>query len=103
MKLTDSQLIVLSAASQRDDLSVVPSPKTMKGAAAEKVIKSLLTKKLIAEKPGVAAGQEWRSGEDGTRVGLVITPAGLQAVGFDPEASEPSSEAAAASATPARS
>jgi hypothetical protein len=89
MKLTDSQLIVLSTASQREDLSVLPLPGTMKGAAADKITKSLLAKKLIAEKPGAAAGREWRTGRDGTRLGLVITPAGLKAVGLEPAVEKP--------------
>lgn len=98
MKLTDSQLIVLTTASQRDDLSIMPLPKTMKGAAAEKVIKSLLAKKLIAEKPVFDVAQEWRTA-DGIRIGLVITPAGLQAVGLEPVTSEPGADAPAASAS----
>jgi hypothetical protein len=45
MKLTDTQLVILSAASQRQDCAIELAP-TLKGGAAHKVVGRLL---LIAE------------------------------------------------------
>ena len=52
MKLTDTQTIILSAAAGRDDGSIHPLPKTLKGGAVTKVTGALLRKGLIAEAPG---------------------------------------------------
>lgn len=46
-KLSDSQLVVLSAACQRADRNVLPLPAKLKGGAAGKVVNSLLAKGLI--------------------------------------------------------
>ncbi len=45
-RLSDTQLVILSAASQRDDLSVLPLPDTLKlkGGALNKVMGSLRTR-----------------------------------------------------------
>ena len=42
-KLSDTQAVILSAASQRDDVSVLPLPDTLKikGGAVDKVLGSL--------------------------------------------------------------
>ncbi len=81
-KLTDSQLIVLSAAAARDDgLAVVP-PKMTKAAAA-KVVSRLVARKLMREvkaKPGMPV---WQHAEDGRPVSLMITKVGRKAIGVD--------------------
>lgn len=85
MKLTDSQLIVLSAASRAAHLSVLPLPPKMKGAAGDTVIKALLARKLIAERP-LDAGSDLpvhRTDKRGKRFGLVLADAGLKALGAD--------------------
>ena len=48
MKLTDTQLLLLSAASQRDDRALEPSPK-LTGGAAGKVVAKLPTEGLVDE------------------------------------------------------
>ena len=48
-KLTDTQRIILSAASQRTDRLALPLPKSLKGGAAHKVINSLIDKGLLKE------------------------------------------------------
>ena len=48
-KLTDSQLVVLTAACQRADRCVFPVTAKLKGNAAGNVLKSLLNKGLIKE------------------------------------------------------
>ena len=50
-KLTDLQLVLLSAAAQRDGGSLLPLPKRLKiePGALTRVLKGLLKKKLVAE------------------------------------------------------
>ena len=44
-KLSDSQLVVLSAACQRDGRSLYPLTLKLKGGAADNVLKSLLARR----------------------------------------------------------
>jgi Protein of unknown function (DUF3489) len=73
-KLTDTQAVILSTASQRDDGAVLPLPETLKikGGALTKVLGSLEAKGLI-EHQGTSRG-------DGPPP-LRITRAGLEAIG----------------------
>ena len=82
-KLTDAQLVILSAAGQRDGGAVLPLPKSLKinKAAAAKTIKSLMNRGLVTEKPAARDDDVWRETEDGRRRKLVITDAGLAAIG----------------------
>ncbi len=84
-KLTDSQLVILSAAARRQDGAVLPLPGSLKvnKAAATTVLKSLLKKGLVAERPAAAYEAHWRETRDGRRMALAITDAGLQAIGVD--------------------
>ncbi len=85
-KLTDTQLVILSAAAKRTDGVVLPPPKSLKvrAGAMTSVLKSLLKKGLVEEKPAAADAVAWREAEDGRRVMLVITDAGMQAIGVEP-------------------
>ena len=92
-KLSDTQVIILSAAAQRDDGNVLPLPGSLRGGAATKVVGALLTRGLIREqiidsprKADVAMNTVWRNEPDGRGVLLLITPAGLEAIGIEPEA-----------------
>lgn len=80
-KLTDTQLIVLSKAAERDDgIAVVPS--NINKAAVSKVGSSLVARKLMREmrsKPGMPV---WREA-DGRSISLMITRAGRDAIGVD--------------------
>ncbi len=92
-KLTDTQLVILSTAAQRDNGSVLPLPTTIKarGGAAIAVLKALLQKKLVAEVPTNSHAPVWREAK-GKRFGLVITDAGRGAIGVaedTPASSEP--------------
>ena len=51
-KLSDTQLVILSAAAKRDDGSLLPFPKTLtaQGAALNKVVETLCQRKLVEEK-----------------------------------------------------
>src|SRR5215813_6408673 len=82
-KLTDTQLITLSTAGQRDDGVVLPLPKSLKlqGGAVSHVLKNLLKKGLLDEQPTGDNAAAWREGKDGQRFTLVITDAGRQAIG----------------------
>ena len=54
MKLTDTQLVLLSAASQREDRGIELG-STLKGGAADKVLGKLLTESLVEEVPAHGA------------------------------------------------
>jgi hypothetical protein len=85
-QLSDSQLVVLSAACQRADRSVYPLTGKLPGGAAAKVLTSLINKGLIKE---VQAGREdtvWREDKKRGRLTLRATPAAFTALGIEDEA-----------------
>jgi len=91
-RLSDTQLVILSAAAQREDRNVLPLPGSLRGGAAAKVIGALLSRGLIAEtttdsqtKADAALNRIWRNDEDGRAILLHITEAGLAAIGIEPE------------------
>ena len=81
-RLSDTQLVVLSAASQRDNQLVLPLPKRLKGGAARKVIEALIAKGLVVEADADPRRGDpvWRELPDGGGMTLVITEAGLAAL-----------------------
>ena len=83
-KLSDSQLVVPSAACQRPDRSVLPLPAKLKGGAAGKVINSLLAKGLIKEVRAKRDEPVWRTDDDRGRIALRATRATFEALGIDP-------------------
>jgi hypothetical protein len=86
VKLTDTQLVILSAAARRDGGAVLPLPKSLKikGAAVTKTLEGLRTKNLLTEQPAMPDAAAWREAEDSRRMMLVITAAGLQAIDGGP-------------------
>jgi len=78
-KLTDTQLVILSAAAQRDDRAVLPLPNSLKikGAAVAKTLESLIKKGLLEEAPAGRASVSWRTDKDGRRTTLLVTDAGI--------------------------
>ena len=95
-KLTDTQRVILSTASQRTDRLALPLPRSIKGGAALKVINPLIQKGLIEE---VAANRKlgdpvWRETGDGHGVTLIITDAGLEAIGVEPRLPRSAAQAA---------
>ncbi len=84
-KLTDTQLIILSAAAQRDDRGV-ELPANLKGEAASKVVDKLIRAGLLEEVPARAPLLGWRRDEDNRPLALRITKQGLEAVGVEDEA-----------------
>jgi predicted ArsR family transcriptional regulator len=77
-RLSDSQAVILSVASQRDDGAVLPLPETLKirGGAVDQVLGSLKAKGLI-DRRGTGRGDDLPP--------LRITRAGLAAIGVEPE------------------
>src|SRR5687768_16930138 len=83
MKLTDTQLVILSAAANRQNRFILPLPKSLKGGAATKVINALIAKGLIEESEAKLNEPRWREGEKGQGTTLVLTNAGLAATEGD--------------------
>jgi hypothetical protein len=85
--LTDNQRRVLRAASRSANLNVWPLPRklNLNAGSAVIVVKGLLKKGLVEERPACGNDAVWRETEDGQRVTLLITKAGLAAVGMLPE------------------
>ena len=79
MKLTDTQLVLLSAASQRED-HAVELPANLKGGAANKVIGKLLTEDLLEEIQANGSLPIWRRDETEGPFALRITKHGLKAI-----------------------
>jgi len=75
-KLTDTQLTVLTAASRREDGSILPLPKNLKGGAATKVVDALIRKGYVER---IAEGSP--AGDDIPK----ITCEGLAAIDADPD------------------
>ena len=101
-KLSDTQSIILSAASQRTDRFALPLPKSLKGGAAHKVINALIDKGLLKE---VKANRKlndpvWRETDEGRLVTLVITDAGLLAIGIEAEKAKETATGAIATPQP---
>jgi Protein of unknown function (DUF3489) len=83
VKLTHTQLVLLSAASQRDDRAL-ERPSNLPGGAAGKVIAKLLAGGLIEEIQSRGSLPVWRRDEDGGR-SLRVTREGLRVIGVEDE------------------
>lgn len=83
-KLTDTQLVILSAASQRDD-GLVIMPEKLKGGAAKAVAMKLMSLGFAKETAVKRDEPSWRVNDEGRPVGLKITAAGLAAIGVSAE------------------
>jgi uncharacterized protein DUF3489 len=73
-RFTDTQLMVLSAAAQRDDRCAM-LPPNLRGGAAQKVVQKLIDLGLL----------EGRRDDDNRPLALRITSRGLRAIGIDDE------------------
>lgn len=98
-KLSDTQLVILTAACQREDRLVLPLPDRLKGGAAAKVLDSL-TKKGLIEEVGAKRGDPiWHETDDGHSTTLVVTEEAFDALGILPDdAPEPGPDSAPQSA-----
>src|SRR5712671_2742468 len=82
VKLTDAQLVMISAAAQRKD-RCLSAPATIKGAALSKVgvkLAKLGLAREIEAKPGAPI---WRRDDAGQGYALKLTAAGLKAITVD--------------------
>ncbi len=88
MKLSDTQRIILSQASQRDDRLAVP-PERLPAAARQTAAKSLLKQGLVSDEhaSAYAALDAWQI--DGRTRLLRITDTGMRAIGIEPTDAEP--------------
>lgn len=82
-KLTDTHRVILSHAAQHLEGRVLPLPDGVgnKGGAGTRALKSLLRRQLVQEEIAGPEDQEWARAENGDRLTLTITPAGLVAIG----------------------
>ena len=95
-KLSDAQLVILSAAAQRPDGSLLPLPDSLatKGAALNRVMIEILCKRNLAEeRPSIEGAPEWRRNRGGEPLGLFITKTGLRALELDHAREKKSSRA----------
>jgi hypothetical protein len=84
-RLTDTQLIILSAASQRDDRGV-ELPANLKGEAARKVVDKPIRAGLLAETRASWSLPVWRRDDESGSMALCITKNGLAAIDVEDEA-----------------
>ena len=85
IKLSDTQLVMLSAAAQRDDRCLT-LPEKLKGDAAHKVATKLIAAGLVEEIKAKAGMPVWRRDEqDGQSYALGLTAAGARAIAVNPE------------------
>ena len=83
-RLTDTQLIILSAASQRDD-HAVELPATVKDEAARKAVDKLIRAGLLEEVRAAGSLPVWRRDGDRGPMALRITKQGLEAIDVEAE------------------
>lgn len=85
MKLSDTQSVILSAASQHA-AGLATAPSKLPAAARNAVFRSLIKNNLLIEinAPREHVGLGWRQDDDGTWIVARITDEGLRAIGVDP-------------------
>src|SRR6266566_4309588 len=83
-RFTDTQLIILSAASQRDDRGV-ELPTNIKGEAARKVVDKLIRAGLLEEVRAAGSFPVWRRDDEIGPMALRITKQGLEAIDVEDE------------------
>src|SRR5262249_40670080 len=81
-QLTDTQLVTLSAASQRQDRGIV-LPTNLKGGAIKKLVAKLIDLGLVEEVRARGGLSVWRRDEDHRPKALRITKAGLDAIAVE--------------------
>jgi hypothetical protein len=82
VKLTDAQLVMLSAAAQSEDLCLT-APNKMKGAIPIKVTEKLVKLGLVREVRAKAGMPVWRRDQAGQSYALKLTLAGLKTIAPD--------------------
>ena len=85
-KLTDAQRVILAAAAARESGLVLPLPASLgnnRGTLGV-ILKSLLSRDLVTERPILPDEELWRDTAELGRTTLVISTDGLKAIGIDP-------------------
>lgn len=87
IRLTDLQLVLLSAAAARPDSMLLPPPDSVRarGKTLERTLTKLLERELVEEVSARHEAEAWRETEDGARLGLRLAPAGRGALGLGDE------------------
>ena len=89
VELTDTELVMMSAAARRDDRDLEP-PKSMKASTAAKVAAKLIASGLVREIKAKKGAAAWRRDEKtGQAYSLQLTAAGLKAIVVDVEDPRP--------------
>ena len=85
-KLTETQTIILSAGAQRPDNIALPLPKGLAGAAAKMAVAKMIEHGWLQEvDANLRRGEPfWRETGDGHGTTLIVTDAGLLAIGIEP-------------------
>ena len=85
-KLTETQTIILTAGAQRPDNIAMPLPKGLAGAAAKMAVTKMIERGWLEElDANLRRGEPlWYETGDGHGTTLVVTDAGLLAVGIEP-------------------
>ena len=85
-KLTETQTVILSAGAQRPDNIALPLPKGLAGAAAKMAVTRMIGHGWLQEvDANLRRGEPlWRETGDGHGTTLVVTEAGLLAIGIEP-------------------
>ena len=94
-KLTDLQLVLLSAAAARPDFMLLPPPESVraKGKTLERALARLLDAGLVEEVTARHDAEAWRRAEDGGSFGLQIATAGMEAIGLPGSAAQDTDDA----------
>ena len=87
-KLSETNIIILSAGAQRPDNIALPLPKGLHGAAANTAVTKMIAHGWLQEvDANLRRGEPlWRETGDGHGTTLVVTDAGLLAIGIEPVA-----------------
>ena len=89
-KLTETQTLILSAGVQRAGNIALPLPKGLAGAAAKMAVGKMIEHGWLQEvEANLRRGEPlWRETGDGHGTTLVVTDAGLLAIGIEPVAAK---------------
>lgn len=85
-QLTEAQCLILTAGAQRRDNLALPLPKGLVGAAAKMAVGKMIERGWLQEvEANLRRGEPlWRETGDGHGTTLIVTDAGLLAVGIEP-------------------
>jgi hypothetical protein len=86
IKLTETQTIILTAGAQRPNNIAMPLPKGLAGAAAKMAVNRMIERGWLQEvDANLRRGEPlWRETGDGHGTTLVVTDAGMLAIGIAP-------------------